>query len=64
MPVRHLGASSRPGDFAGGANLIEEIQHDQHRLPAVLAPEAPHGLDLNADPAGLRRWGPIHSEAP
>src|SRR5580692_11732492 len=63
VPVRHLGAAGSPRDLAGGADLIQEVQHHQHRLPAVLAAEAPDGLDLDADLSWLCPLGKAHKKS-
>ena len=57
VPVGHLRAVGGPCDLAGGADLIQEIQHHQHRLPAVLPAEAPDGLDVDAYLAWLLSRG-------
>ncbi len=43
LPVR------RAGDLTGGADLVQEVEHHQHRLGLAVPPEAPLGLDLDPD---------------
>jgi hypothetical protein len=53
MPVGHVGAHRGAGDLAGGADFVEEIEHDERRLAVVLAPKTPHRLDVDADETGF-----------
>ena len=58
MPIRHVGALRGAGDLARGADLVQEVEHHEHRL--VVAMEAPHGLDLDADLSRLDILGARH----
>ena len=49
MPIADLRAFGRAADLAGGTDLVEEIQHDEHGAGITLLGEAPDGLDFNAE---------------
>src|SRR6185437_6834835 len=55
MSIRHLRMARGACDFAGGADLVEKVEHHQHGLAIALAAEAPDGLDLDADHSDLPR---------
>ncbi len=52
VAIGHSDASRRMRDLAGDADLIEQIEHHVHGLRMVVSPEAPDGIDLNANHAG------------
>ncbi len=49
MPVGEPRPVRRPGDLTGGADLVQEVEHHQHRLGLAVPAEAPQGLDLDPD---------------
>ena len=58
MPIRHARALRRAGDLARSPDLVQEVEHHEHRL--IVAMEAPHGLDLDADLSRLDSLGARH----